>query len=454
MGLGPLEWFLLFATALQAVVALRLVIERVPWMRVAGVLFGLNAALTPMAVLELPAESPERLAITLLDGPTGALLLALAFLLPVPSRAAPKVVSFAAIWMALLAALHLAGFLPSDPFRALYQGLPLVAGYAAFLVRVVAPFARDPTPLGAHGAWIVGGFSVRVAELPVRFLTFSPWSIDGWLSLQTAGMWLLIVLMALVGAALLRRVPTAGEVRHELALVGAMMAVGVLLGLSGSRAQGLSANFLHALSLVLVRPVFAVLGAFGPQVALRLLGPLAAAGAGASLSIAAIEELAPNPSPAAVGIAAAGFAFLAAVSTSYWLARRKDRHGARAGTATEEAIDAALGGTARAPSHAGDGPDLGRAERWKSLVVFLARDETPEHSESRTRGALARHLRVETRNVHRIVEDANAAGGRMAGGPLVTWTLQRGRSNQMKFFYTLTPEGKRLAEMVAAQGPL
>jgi hypothetical protein len=360
-GAGDLV-FLGATAALQVGVAVSLALRRVAWCRLLAALFGLNALLTLNGVgLSLGMAGVA------LDGATGAIILAFALAYPRPHARLGAFSGALLAWMGLAVFARAIGLLNASWFALLAQDVPVSLGYAAFLVRVAIPFLRDPSKYGQGGAWIVGGFSIRMIEFPLRYARLS--DLAGWTAAATWGT-LAHVLLAAAGvatfvafAAALRR---GGEVRAELALVAGCLAAGVVLGMDRTLLGDASPEPLRRFSLVLIRPVFVVVGVWG------------------------MERLRPS------------FQLTAAPA--------------------------------------------GRPPRWRDALVALERAARAPGEELETRSGLATALGIDPRNVHRVVVEANrrARDELGAADDVVTWRVARGRGNQRKYFYALTPEGARL----------
>lgn len=440
-------WFFVATGLLQVTVAARLAWEREAWKRVAALLFALNGLATFWTQAPPPQAGTAADVGLLLDGPTGVLVLVLAFAYPRPAHGFPAIAAAAAAYVAGLLLLGGTGVLGAPLFVSLYQGLPVFVGYAAFLLRVGVPFLRDPARFGALGAWVVAGFAVRMAEFPLRYLgTADPRSLAVGNPPFLAAVLLLLGAVLVFAAVLVARLPRAGDLRRDHGLLAGSLGLGLLLGLVDQvpgGLQGAAGDVGQRFSLVVVRPLFVAVGALGPRGTAALLLPLAAVGAAAALGAWVFTALVGPGALAVLLAAASGLAAL--LAAAYALASPRAR--AAADARGPPGAEGAPAGAGRLP------PGV---ERWK-LALLALQDASPRGTDERaSRSGLAEVLRVAPRNVHRVVEDANAAGRRLEGlegRALVGWTVRRGRGNQMKYFYHLTPQGAEVARRLAAEEP-
>lgn len=439
MAIESVDWFLLFSVVLQLTVAARLALERETWKRLGAALFALNVVLTPRWVWTIDVGSTVAMFAALADGLTGTLILLLVLALPRPRRQLRPVAVVAVGLPVAVTALFASGRMAEPEFIFAAQGLPVLAGYIA-VVFATMRVVRTPGPDDTTLCWILGAFLVRAVEFPVRFLPtqgwFGPFAVASFYGLAMVILAALVVLLAALLVAALRRDAS----RRGLPFLGLLMALGVVLGvvdyLPGASSLA-ETEILRRFSLVTVRPAFVAIGAFGTG-AVYLFIPLVIAAVGAAVTGALAPALLPGPGLQMLLAAAVALACLA-------LAWIWDLPGRMVGGGPPPVI---------APS--ADPPLRADLPRWQALLVALSENEGGEDERS-GRSGLAKMLGVEARNVHRIVVDANDAGRRLLKGasdtPLVTWTRRRGRGNQWKFFYALTPEGRAVATDLARLPP-
>lgn len=429
MAGAPVNWFLILTTVLQLVLAARLAYERPLWVRLVALLCALNGLLLPADLAGEFLGLPD-LAL-LVDGPTGSILLLAALALPGPRPRFAAAAVGLAIWHGVAAALYGLGVLGPESFVIAYQGVPVTLGYSAFLWLVAGRFVSGASQFPAGTAWVVAAFVIRIVEFPVRYLPrIRPTGVVDPLWFFLAGIALVAILVGLVAFRLVTSVRNAGS--RELVLVAGAMALGGILGLSDLVAGAEHApetEIVRRLSLVLFRPVLLAIGILGPLPAVGLLVPLLSAAVGTAVSLTFLSPLFPTSASGLATIAATALGGASALLGWYFVPR-----------------------SAAAPSQNAPSPSWpAGVERWKILLVALARAREEDLSEEHARARLAERVGVEVRNLHRLAIDANDVGEAQGRGVLVEWKLARGAGNQQKYFYWLTASGRELAADLAKE---
>lgn len=289
----------------------------------------------------------------------------------------------------------------------------IAAVFASYAVAIVV-FSRDLVRAPSWPVeWALGAFLLRGADFAARF----PGAFSGWAALFPWALAVAVAASVVVVASSRRVTAEARVVIVGLALVGAVMgALGRVHPTDGFPfPQSWVTLTVGRPALLLV--ALAAPGTVGPFFRGAVIAALAyVLTAGAARAVG----LSPPGSPALeAGLAAA---VASTVLLAWWYYGRA-RGRAPAASPPSEARALPSGGT-----------------DWERLLAWLA--ERPRGVPA-TRAEVAAALDILPRNVHKVVDAANRSAASAPGSPLVTWTLARGRGNQMRYEYELSDAGRR-----------
>lgn len=414
--------YTLLLTAFQVAAAVAILLGSTATRTVRGLaagLIGANAILTLTdGLAEVVPAFPLRYLGVVADAPTPQLIALLVIWFPKPRWGRRERLAATAVLAALaVAAAAIPAVRPETRHEPWYGETFFYASVLLSYAFAVGLLSRDLLRSPSWEVeWMLAAFLLRGADFAARFASAFD---DGWRWQIVPPIVLLSTVVLATGAILLRR-----SLPAELRLVVASVVTGgALFGVLGSFSRGAAAGYHESLvTLSVGRPALMMIallkpGAIAPFFRGALLGTC---GYVAAVGLSRILVLFPPNST--VAEAAFALAVSPAVVASWWYHERRR-------SARQENAPAIVEGATAAPARAD-----GTAETLLKFLSSLPPGATASRAE------VADAVGVLPRNVHRVVEAANRSAFARPGSPLVTWTIRRGRGNQLQYHYALADE--------------